>query len=183
MSKLAIKIGITGPVGSIKSEALRKIINMLENQGEKVQGVLMSEIIENNKVTGYSLFDIYTKKRVVFAEAGIVSRVKIDKIGVDTRILEDILIPSLQKAREMADVIVIDELGKLENTSKAIQKEITETLEGTKPLILTLHKKSRNPVLQEIRSLEGVRVFDITPINRSLLPFRVLRVLRGEEGA
>jgi nucleoside-triphosphatase len=183
VSKLAIKIGITGPVGSIKSEALKKIISMLENQGEKVHGVLMSEIVENNKVTGYSLFDIYTKKKVVFAEAGIVSRVKIDKIGVDTRILEDILIPSLQKAREMADVIVIDELGKLENTSKAIQKEITETLEGTKPLILTLHKKSRNPVLQEIRSLEGVRVFDITPINRSLLPFRVLRVLHGEEGA
>lgn len=66
---------------------------------------------------------------------------------------------------------------------KAIQREITETLEGTKPLIITLHKKSRNPVLQEIRSLEGVRVFDITPINRGLLPFRVLRVLKGEEGA
>ncbi len=183
MREVAIKIGITGPVGSIKSEALVKIIGMLENQGSKVQGVLLSEIIENSKLIGYSIFDLYTKKKVVFAEAGIVSRVKIDKLGVDTRILEDILIPSLQKAREMADIIVIDELGKLENTSKAIQKEIDETLEGTKPLILTLHKKSRNPVLQEIRSLEGVRVFDITPINRSLLPFRVLRVLRGEEGA
>ncbi|MCL5804323.1 MAG: NTPase [Candidatus Thermoplasmatota archaeon] len=180
---MAIKIGITGPVGSIKSEALKKIIEMLENQGSKVHGVLVSEITNGNKVVGYSIYDLYTKKKVVFAETSIISRVKIDKIGVDTRLLEDFLVPSLQKAREMADVIVIDELGKLENTSKAIQKEITETLEGTKPLIITLHKKSRNPVLQEIRSLEGVRVFDITPINRGLLPFRVLRVLKGEEGA
>lgn len=181
--KLAVKIGITGPVGSIKAEALKKIIAMLENHGSKVHGVLMSEISSNGKVSGYSLYDLYTKKRVVFAESGIISRVKIDKIGVDTRILEDLLVPSLQKARELADVIVIDELGKLENTTKAVQKEIDETLEGEKPLIVTLHKKSRNPVLQEIRSLEGVRVFDITPINKSLLPFRVLRVIRGEEGA
>ncbi len=38
-------------------------------------------------------------------------------------------------------------------------------------------------MLQEIRSLEGVRVFDITPINKNIMPFRVLRVLNGEEGA
>ncbi len=179
---MAVKIGITGPVGSIKAEALKKIIEMLEKDGTVVQGVLVSEITEHGKLTGYSLFDISTKKKITFAQAGIVSRVKIDKLGVDTRLLEEILIPSLQKARESADVIVIDEVGKLENTTRSIQTEIETTLKSEKPLIVTLHKKSRNPVLQEIRSLEGIRVFDITPINRSILPFRVLMVLRGEEG-
>ncbi|MCL6090611.1 MAG: NTPase [Candidatus Thermoplasmatota archaeon] len=179
---MAVKIGITGPVGSIKADALRKIIEMLEKDGTIVQGVLVSEISEHNKLTGYSLFDISSKKKIVFAQSTIVSRVKIDKLGVDTRILEEILIPSLQKARESSDVIVIDEIGKLENTTRSIQAEIELTLKSEKPLIVTLHKKSRNPVLQEIRSLEGIRVFDITPINRNILPFKVLRVLKGEEG-
>lgn len=178
---MAVKIGITGPVGSIKAEALKKIMEMLEKDGAIVQGVLVSEINENHKLMGYSLFDISTKKRIVFAQPNIVSRVKIDKLGVDTRLLEEILIPSLQKARDNADYIVIDEVGKLENLTRNIQKEVEETLKSQKPLIVTLHKKSRNPVLQEIRSLEGIRVFDITPINRNLLPFKVLRVLRGEE--
>ncbi|MCL5790944.1 MAG: NTPase [Candidatus Thermoplasmatota archaeon] len=178
---MAVKIGITGPVGSIKAEALQKIMEMLRNQGKDVQGVLISEINEQGKLRGYSLFDIYTKRKVNFAEVGIVSRVKIDKIGVDTKLLEEILIPSLQRARETADVIVIDEIGKLENTTKNVQKEINDTLNSTKPLIVTVHKKSRNPVLQEIRALEGVRVFDITPINRSLLPYRVMKVINGEE--
>lgn len=180
---MAVKIGITGPVGSIKAEALRKIIEMLEKDGTVVQGVLVSEVKEQGKLKGYSLFDISTKKKITFAQSSIASRVKIDKLGVDTRLLEEILIPSLQKARESSDVIVIDEIGKLENTTKSIQSEIETTLKSEKPLIVTLHKKSRNPVLQEIRSLEGIRVFDITPINRSILPFRVLMVLRGEEGA
>ncbi len=179
---MAVKIGITGPVGSIKAEALQKIMEMLRNQGKDVQGVLISEIMDQGKLKGYSMFDIYTKRRVNFAEVGIVSRVKIDKIGVDTKLLEEILIPSLKRARETADVIVIDEIGKLENTTKNVQNEINETLNSTKPLIVTVHKKSRNPVLQEIRALEGVRVFDITPINKSLLPYRVMKVINGEEG-
>lgn len=178
---MAVKIGITGPVGSIKAEALQKIMEMLRNQGKDVQGVLISEINEQGKLKGYSIFDIYTKRRANFAEVGIVSRVKIDKIGVDTKILEEILIPSLTRARETADVIVIDEIGKLENTTKNVQKEINDTLNSTKPLIVTVHKKSRNPVLQEIRALEGVRVFDITPINKSLLPYRIMKVINGEE--
>ncbi|WP_188680992.1 NTPase [Thermogymnomonas acidicola] len=180
---MAVKICITGPVGSIKAEALSRIIEMLQKDGLTVQGVLVSEVVENNKLVGYSIFDISSKKRAVFAQSGIVSRVKLDKLGVDTRVLEEILIPSLQKARENADVIVIDEVGKLENLTKSVQKEIGETLRTEKPIIVTLHKKSRNPVLQEIRSLEGVRVFDITPINKNIMPFRVLRVLNGEEGA
>ncbi|MEM0157017.1 MAG: NTPase [Thermoplasmataceae archaeon] len=179
---MAVKIGITGPVGSIKAEALHKIIDMLEKDGTVVQGVLVSEITEHGKLLGYSLFDISTKKKITFAQAGIISRIKIDKLGVDTRLLEEILVPSLQKARESADVIVIDEIGKLENTTRSIQAEIETTLKSEKPLIVTLHKKSRNPVLQEIRALEGIRVFDITPINKSTLPFKVLRVIRGEEG-
>jgi nucleoside-triphosphatase len=178
---MAVKIGITGPVGSIKAEALSKIMDTLIKDGKIVHGVLFSEIIDQGKLKAYSILDIYTKRRVVFAELGLVSRVKIDKLGVDTRLLEEILIPSMKKAREAADVIVIDEIGKLENTTRNIQKEIMDTLNYTKPLIVTLHKKSRNPVLQEIRSLEGVRVFDITPINRNILPFKVLRVLNGEE--
>lgn len=180
---MGIKVGITGPVGSIKSEALRKIISMLEKEGKSVHGVLFREVIENNKVRGYSLYDLYTKKKITFADISIFSRIKVDKIGVDTRLLEEFLIPSLKKAVEMADYIVIDEIGKLEGTTKNVQKAISETLESDKPLILTLHKKSRNPVLQEIKSLEGVRVFDLTPINRNILPFKVLRVLEGEEGS
>ncbi len=181
MIDLAIKIGITGPVGSIKSEALQKIIDMLQKDGMNVQGVLISKVSKNGKITGYVIEDISTRKKAQFCDESFVSRVKIDKLGVDTRLLEEILISSLQKAVESSDVIIIDEVGKLENTTKSVHSGIEEALKCGKPLIVTLHKRSRNPVLQEIKSLEGVRVFDITPINKNILPFKVMRVLKGEE--
>ena len=54
-------------------------------------------------------------------------------------------------------------------------------MKSEKSIIVTLHKKSRNPVLQEFRGYESVRVFDITPINKNILPFKIIKVLNGEE--
>ncbi|AAT42804.1 NTPase [Picrophilus oshimae] len=176
-----VKVGITGPVGSIKAEALAKIMEMLANEGKIIEGFLVSEKVEHNKLISYSVMDILSKKKAEFARQDIVSRVKIDKLGVDTRLLEDIVIPSLERAKSEADVIIIDELGKIENTTKNIKNIIEDVLKLDKTIIVTLHKKSRNPVLQEFRSLESVRVFDITPINKNILPFKILKVINGEE--
>ena len=121
---MAIKVGITGPIGSIKTEALNKIMEMLQNNGKVIEGTLVTEKIEHGKVIAYYITDIVTKKRVEFARIDLISRVKVDKLGVDTKSLEELLVPSLQKSREEADVIIIDELGKIENTTKQIKNEI-----------------------------------------------------------
>ena len=36
---MAIKVGITGPIGSIKTEALNKIMEMLQNNGKVIEGM------------------------------------------------------------------------------------------------------------------------------------------------
>ncbi|KJE49237.1 MULTISPECIES: NTPase [Acidiplasma] len=178
---MGIKVGITGPVGSIKSEALAKVMEMLQNDGKVIEGTLMSEKSEHGKLYSYFITDILTKKKIEFARYDLVSRVKVDKLGVDTKALEELLIPSLEKALEEADIIVIDELGKIENATKNIKNEIEKVMKSEKEIIITLHKKSRNPVLQEFRAYESVRVFDITPINKNILPFKIVKVLNGEE--
>ena len=40
-----------------------------------------------------------------YIDIDLISRVKVDKLGVDTKLLEGLLVPSLQKSREEADVI------------------------------------------------------------------------------
>ncbi len=178
---MAIKVGITGPMGSIKTEALNKIMDMLQNEGKNIEGTLMSEKIEHGKIYSYFITDILTKKRVEFARHDLVSRVKIDKLGIDVKSLEELVIPSFEKALEESDIIVIDELGKIENASKNIKNEVEKVMKSDKEIVITLHKKSRNPVLQEFRGYESVRVFDITPINKNILPFKIIKVLNGEE--
>jgi nucleoside-triphosphatase len=53
-------------------------------------------------------------------------------------------------------------------------------LDVEKPMLLTLHKKSRNPLLQDIRRRDDVRILEVTPINRNLLPYKIMKLMKGE---
>jgi nucleoside-triphosphatase len=57
---------------------------------------------------------------------------------------------------------------------------VKDALDEDKPLILTLHKKSRNPLLQDIRRRDDVRILEVTPVNRNLLPYKIVKLIKGE---
>jgi nucleoside-triphosphatase len=59
-------------------------------------------------------------------------------------------------------------------------KAVKDAMEVDKPMILTLHKKSRNPLLQDIRRRDDVRILEVTPINRNLLPYKIIKLMKGE---
>ena len=47
-----------------------------------------------------------------------------------------------------------------------------------KPTLLTLHKKSRHPLLQDIRRRDDGRILEVTPVNRALLPYKIHKLMR-----
>jgi len=55
---------------------------------------------------------------------------------------------------------------------------IREALEKDMPTILTLHKKSRHPLLQDIRRRDDARILEVTPVNRALLPYKIHKLVR-----
>ncbi|HLE96006.1 MAG TPA: nucleoside-triphosphatase [Candidatus Thermoplasmatota archaeon] len=57
---------------------------------------------------------------------------------------------------------------------------VKAALDTPKPMIMTLHKKSRNPLLQDIRRRDDIRILEVTKINRNLLPYKVEKLLDGE---
>jgi nucleoside-triphosphatase len=44
--------------------------------------------------------------------------------------------------------------------------------------LLTLHKKSRHPLLQDIRRRDDGRILEVTPVNRALLPYKIHKLMR-----
>jgi nucleoside-triphosphatase len=104
----------------------------------------------------------------------------VGKFGVDLQVLEEVGVKALLKACEDADVIVIDEVGRMEVESQPFIDTVKYALDIEKPLLLTLHKKSRNPLLQDIRRRDDVRILEVTPINRNLLPYKIMKLMKGE---
>lgn len=174
-----VKIGITGLPGAGKTQTLLRIIQLLEQEGVKVGGMVTEPIVEKQRRSGFQITNWATKEHAVFAHESLKSRVRSGKYGVDLSALEDLGTRSLAEARESADVIVIDEVGKMEVESEAFTKSVIDTLDTNKSIVMTLHKKSRNPLLQDIRRRDELRLLEVTPVNKNLLAFKIVRLLTG----
>jgi nucleoside-triphosphatase len=176
----SLKIGITGLPNAGKTSSLEKVIEMLEAQGKRVGGMLTTPLMERGRKAGFYVLNWATKEKRVFASKDIHSKVTVGKYGVDLQALDDVGVKAIKDATAEADVIVIDEVGKMEVESDSFIQAVKDALDADKPLILTLHKKSRNPLLQDIRRRDDVRILEFTPVNRNLLPYKIVKLMKGE---
>jgi len=176
-----IKIGITGLPGAGKTQALKKVMEMLELEGVKIGGMITEPIVEEKHRKGFHIVDWTSKQKRVFAHLTLIqSKVAIGRYRVDLAALDEVGVPALRSAIDQADLIVIDEVGKMELESENFVKTVKEALDAEKPLILTLFKKSRNPLLQDIRRRDDIRILEVTSVNKNLLPFKIHKLLMGE---
>ncbi|MBI4392244.1 MAG: NTPase [Euryarchaeota archaeon] len=176
-----VKIGITGLPSVGKTVTLLKIVAKLEER-ETIVGGMVTESIDDDdgERTGFKIMNWLTKEEGILAHVNINSEVKVGKFGVDLKALEDVGVQAIQQAIKEAEVIVIDEVGKMEMESEAFCASVTKALDCHKPMLMTLHKKSRNPLLQDIRRRDDIRILEVTKVNRNLLPYKIEKLLEGE---
>ena len=173
------KIGITGMPSVGKTETLLKIISSLEEHGYTVEGMITEPIINLKKRFGFYVTDWQTKDKEVFAHIDFDLKEKVGKYGVNIEALDKVGIPAIEKAinDEDINIIVIDEIGKMEMLSENFCEMVIEALDSDKPIMVTLHKKSRTPLLQDVRRRDDIRILEVTPVNRNLLPYKIEKIM------
>ena len=177
---MGTKIGLTGQPSIGKTSVFVKVCKMLEGEGRSVGGMITKEIREGGMVVGWKCINWDTGEEGIFAHKDFEDKLIVEEMGVDLKVLEDIGVNAMEWALENADVIVIDEVGKKEVESPRFVQAVQTCMETEKPLMVTLHKKSRNPLLQEIRRRDDMRILEVTSVNRNLLPYKMIKILRGE---
>ena len=173
------KIGITGVPMVGKTEGLLRVIQRLENE-YTFGGMITDSIEEKGERVGFTVLDWRTKKTGIFAHVDLDTVYRVGKYRIDLKVLEKIGIPAIENAieDEAVDIVIIDEVGKMELESKKFRAVVRRALEADKPLLLTLHKKSRDSLLQDIRNMDDVRILEITAVNRNILPYKIDRILK-----
>ena len=183
------KIGITGLPRSGKSAVLDKVVSMVIDEhkanprrstsGSSVIGGMRTEaIIENGERVGYACINIETGERGVMAHREIDSRNRILGYGIDPSEIDRVGVPAIQNAVGNCKILVVDEVGKFSVESEGFVDVVRAALEYDMPTLLTLHKKSRHPLLQDIRRRDDGRILEVTPVNRALLPYKILRLIQ-----
>ncbi|MCH1538066.1 MAG: hypothetical protein L7S48_06630 [Candidatus Poseidonia sp.] len=193
MKKMGIhpKIGITGLPRSGKSAVMEKVLDMLSDERTReitlrggstenpILGGLRTEpLLENGERMGYKVIDLVSGEEGVIAHKSIDSRLRVLGYGLNIEELNRGAIPAIDYAQHNCEGLGIDEIVKFSVVSEAFVNAVRSALEVDMPTLLTLHKKSRHPLLQDIRRRDDGRILEVTPVNRALLPYKIHKLMR-----
>jgi len=164
-----VKIGLTGVPGVGKTETLLKIVRRLEEKGIVIGGMVTEPITENGQRVGFNIIDWKTKRQGIIAHKDFDSEVDVSGYRVNVKDLEEIGVPAILDAIDSCDLVIVDEVGKMEMCSEKFIGAVKLLLDSDKCILMTLHKKSRHPLLQDIRRRDDVRIIEVTRMGKTVL--------------
>ena len=138
-------------------------------------GFYTAEIRSKGFRVGFELCGLNGRRRTL-AHVDIRSQDRVGKYRVDTGGFEEFL-ETLGLLNPEVELVVIDEIGKMEMLSEKFCEIVIEALDSDKPIMVTLHKKSRTPLLQDIRRRDDIRILEVTAVNRNLLPYKIEKIM------
>lgn len=100
---------------------------------------------------------------------------RVGKYGVDLEALHRVALPTLVPAPGI-DLIVVDEVGKMECLSPRFVSAVEGLWSVGVPLLITVAQKGGG-FIARIKSLPGARVLAVNPDNRDSLPETILEIL------
>jgi nucleoside-triphosphatase len=164
---------LTGAPGVGKTTVLMKIINILGRRDLEIGGMISREVRRDGKRVGFEVLDFMSGEKGWLARVNQDEGVRIGKYRVNAEDLENIGVKSLINAVDDADVIVCDEIGPMELTSKRFRGAVSTVVRSGKPVIGTIHHSLSKDLIDELRDLEDLAIFRVTLQNRDAVPLIV----------
>ncbi len=97
----------------------------------------------------------------VLAHVSTASRYRVGKYGVDVDSLERVGVPALYRAAQQCDLVVIDEIGRMELFSTSFREAIAETIDSGRMVLGTIMLKS-HPWADAIKRRPQVNLMVVT---------------------
>ena len=152
--------------GAGKTTAFRRLAELLRESGTPVTGFTTEELRERGRRVGFSVESL-DGKRDTLAHVDLPGPPRVGRYGVDLEAFECVALPALRPSP--GDVVLIDELGKMELASERFRGAVEEIFDGPAALAATL-QVARNPFTDGLRRRRGVEVIRLTAANRDALP-------------
>jgi len=165
------KILITGLPGVGKTTIIKKIAESLIEKGFKIKGFYTSEIRKGDKRVGFKIVD-FKGREEIFSHISFKSRYKVGKYKVKVEALEKFLKEMIPYSSD--EIIIIDEIGKMECFSKLFKEIVTELLNSKNIFIGTIALKGGG-FIEEVKNSHKIKLYHVTKENRDNIPELILK--------
>ena len=157
---------LTGRPGIGKTTVLRRLADFLA--GRAVGGFYTGEIRIAGRREGFEV-STFSGQVAVLAHVKTHSPHRVGRYGVDVAAFERTVLPELERR---AEVLLIDEIGKMECFSARFVQAVRGLLNGNAPLVATV-ALSGTGFIAEVKRRPDVRLWQVTTANRDELPMRL----------
>jgi nucleoside-triphosphatase len=156
---------VTGKPGVGKTTLVERIVKRLSGS-LRLAGFTTTEVREpTGERAGFDIVSV-NGKRSELARIGFEGRVRVGRYGVNLEKFEQLALPEL--ARRNVDLIVIDEIGKMECSSGRFRRAVEDVLDAPVNVLATLGI-SRLAFFQAMRDRPDVELTILTERNRDTL--------------
>lgn len=166
---------LSGIPGAGKTTIIKQAIDMVK---EKTGGFYTREIRSHGVRQGFELVTL-DGHNTLLAHTSIHSPYRVSKYGVDIENLNKIGVSALRRSIQECDIVVIDEIGKMELFSLAFREAIIEALNSGKKLVGTI-MLAHHPWADQIKQDPRVKVLQVSRTNNQQILQEVLGWLEGE---
>ncbi|MBN1657890.1 MAG: AAA family ATPase [Anaerolineae bacterium] len=166
---------LTGAPGVGKTTTIRQAAREL---GVRAGGFYTEEIRRRGSRVGFRLVTLEGATGIL-AGVNIPGNCRVGRYGVNLHDLDGIGVGALRQALvgQHVEVVVVDEIGKMELYSEAFRTMVLAALESEK-LLLGSVMAGPHPWVDALRARPGVTVVEVTTFNRQGMPEQISRWLR-----
>jgi nucleoside-triphosphatase len=165
---------VTGIPGVGKTTVLMKLLKEL---GElDAAGFCTREIREGRKRKGFELVGLNGEK-MILAHVNIKSTHRVGSYGVDVEGF-DAMLDSLDLAGSRAEIVLVDEIGKMECFSRKFISTIESLLDAERMLVATVAARGSG-FIEDVKRRPDCEIFVVTRENRTELPGELARRIRS----
>jgi nucleoside-triphosphatase len=171
-----VKILLEGRPGSGKTTVAKRLAERLLEGGLNVGGFVTEEVREHGRRVGF-VIETFAGESSTLAHTSLPGPPRVGRYGVDLEAFERVALPSLERAG-MADVVVVDELGKMELASDRFCEAASRLFDGAGPVVATIHVFA-HPLTDSVKRRDDVERLSLTRATRDTLPTELAgRILR-----
>ncbi len=160
---------LTGKPGTGKTALIKEALARTKVKGG---GFYTEEIRTGGIRQGFRIVTL-DGQEAILAHVGISSPYQVSKYRVDTDSLDRVGVSVLRRALKESDLIVIDEIGKMELLSPQFKEAVTQAINSGKKVLGTI-MLNPHPFADEIKSHPEVETLLITGDNRAEVMGKVL---------
>jgi nucleoside-triphosphatase len=164
------RILLTGLPGSGKTTVVCRLAGLLA--GRSLAGFHTEEIRDAGQRVGFRATTL-SGHSCVLAHVRLGGPHRVGRYGVDIHAFEELVLPELVRPCE---VMLIDEIGRMECYSSAFTEMVGKLLDAGRPLVATVALRGGG-IIAEAKNRPDVEVWQVTQANREELPQRLADLL------